>query len=118
MGGSRCDLIPGLSSVRSGRDRSGEGKFIARLLGIGLTERGSLSRLDGTCLWSPTPHARAAGSIEFIIEIDEVVRVLHRRLRWGATLLRVDRSDGSFVTLRGRDLKFAEVIGTDSVMGK
>jgi len=108
-GGIACDCIPGLSSIRSGRERSGEGTVVARLLGVGLTERGSLSALEDTWLWSPTARERVLGSTEFKIDLSEVARAVHRRFWWGTTLVRVERSDGSYVTLRGRDPVLAEI---------
>lgn len=107
--GVACDVVPGLSSMHSGRSRSGEGQFIERVLGIGLTENGSLTLVDDAYLWSPSPRSKAAGSVEFLIKHDEVIQVIHRRLRWGSTLFWVEKNDGSFVTLRGRSPKVGEM---------
>ena len=96
-------------SLHQNQGGSGSAPSKGRLLGVGLTERGSLSALEDTWLWSPTARERVLGSTDFKIDLSEVARAVHRRFWWGTTLVRVERSDGSCVTLRGRDPVLAEI---------
>lgn len=94
------------------RHRSDEGSLRVRLLGVGITEWGVLTLLDDSYLWNPASRTRSLGAREFLIERDQVVRVLHRDFSRSTTLVRVDTSDGSWVRLRlpssGFDQTFAE----------
>jgi hypothetical protein len=95
-----CAYLPALSS-RQPRPRSSTWSDLAdRLLGPGVTEHGTITVTDEAYLWRPGPRERSLGVTEFLVRLDTVESITCRRLRWGASCVRIDLADGEFVTFR------------------
>lgn len=82
-----------------------------KLFGTGFTEWGVLAPLQNSQLWSPSPSARELGSVEMLIDFEDVLRTLHRHVGHRTTLVRIDSSDGSYLTLRILSNSFDEAFG-------